>query len=283
MRIAVLAYHAQNANGQGYHNNDHIALAQDLDAIRAAGVPLLSLSAVIHALRDGRAAQLPEAGVCLSCDDGTSLDWEDYDHPTQGHQRAFANLLRDHLAQENPTNSDARNSELLTAFVIASPAARAAIDAGCYEGIPLSDDRWWPIASAEGLLRIENHSWDHLHAVIPERDAPQCEAGNFYSVNTYAAADRQVRLAAAQIDQLLPERSRPCELFAYPYGHCSEYLAGEYFPQHSQEHGVIAAFSTEPTYLESDTDLYRIGRFVCGDAWQSPDGFAQILAGLNPA
>ena len=159
----MLAYHAQNCGGYSYSDNDHIAFAQDLTAIRDADLPLVSLRDIARHLASGSTEQLPERFVGLSCDDGTSLDWQDYQHPEFGFQKSLANILRDHLREH-----ELQGEALLTAFVIASKEARAVIDRECYGGAPLSDDRWWPEAAQDALLSIENHSWDHLHEVLPQ-------------------------------------------------------------------------------------------------------------------
>lgn len=276
MRIAVLTYHAQNANGHAYYNNDHVALESDLKAILEHQVPILSLQHVVTMLHQKNPSPLPPVAVALSCDDGTLLDWEDYQHPLHGHQKALASIVREHLEM---TGAD--KQAMLTAFVIASAAARRAIDAGCYDGAPLSDDRWWAEAVDEGLIAIENHSWNHLHPVIPRLKESGEIPGDFYSVNSYRQADRQVRQAAASINEILRKRRHNCSLFAYPFGHCSDYLRDCYFPNFAAEHGVIGAFTTEPAYITEQSNIFALPRFVCGSAWNSEQGFSDILHGLT--
>lgn len=296
MRIAVLAYHAQNCNGGDYANNDHIALQNDLSAIHSANIPLLPLADVVEAIILGTTDTLPNEAVCLTCDDGTSLDWKDYEHPLHGPQKSLANILREYLSELHSNASAQRSPEqrrntagMLSAFVIASKTARKAIDEGCYEGLPLSADDWWSEAASEGLVAIENHGWDHLHPVIPKLDDPCCEKGSFYSVKSYASADLQVRRAAQTINATLnatptptkDSQSHQCRLFAYPFGHCADYLKDDYFPQYGTEHGMKAAFTTVPDYLTEQTNLFAAPRFVCGNAWNSAAQFQDILAGLR--
>jgi hypothetical protein len=275
MRALVLAYHAQNCGGYDYASNDHIAFAQDLDAIRAAGLPLVSLDEIASRLAEGKADQLPDRCVGLSCDDGTSLDWQDYLHPEFGSQKSLANILRDHLKEYgNPGEA------LLTAFVIASGKARAVIDRECYGGAPLSDDSWWAPAAREGLVSIQNHSWDHLHEVIPASMLECGVAGDFYSIVDYRGADLQIRRARESIDNTLLEAGKQVTLFAYPYGHASSYLRDEYLPQCSHEHGMTGAYTTEQGFIEADTPVFALPRMVCGDAWNSAEQFSGLLQRL---
>jgi len=275
MRGAVFAYHAQNCGGYDYSGNDHLAFAQDLQAVQSHGLPIVSLSDIAVKLSTGRSDELPRRFVAFSCDDGTLLDWRDYDHPLVGMQRSFANILRDHVAAHDITAD-----KLLTAFVIASPEARKAIDAGCYEGNPLSDDDWWPDAAREGLLAIENHSWDHLHAVLPPDMLQSGTAGDFHSIDSYSKADYQVRAATEYIDARLSGTGCHTSLFAYPYGHESTYLSGTYFPRYREEHGMVGAFTTAPGYIDRDSPVYGLPRFMCGDAWRAPAEFEGILRRL---
>jgi hypothetical protein len=275
MRGLVLAYHSQNCGGYDYSSNDHCAFQQDLCTVFDHGLPVLSLLEVAAKISAQRSEELPEHFVAFSCDDGSLLDWYDYDHPVFGFQRSFANILRDHL-----TDRALRGSNLLTAFVIASPIARLAIDRMCYEGRPLSDDAWWSEAASEGLLAIENHSWDHVHAALPDEMLQPGSAGNFYSIDSYAKADIQVRSASVFIDQHLAESGQHTSLFAYPYGHASRYLSDYYLPQYQQEHGVVGAFTTEQKFVDETTSAYAIPRMVCGDAWRTPEQFYVLLQRL---
>jgi peptidoglycan/xylan/chitin deacetylase (PgdA/CDA1 family) len=275
MRGLILAYHAQNCGGYEYQNNDHLALERDLRTIGDYHLPLVSLREIAVCLAAGTTAGLPERYVALSCDDGTLLDWHDYQHPRFGLQRSFANIVRHHVTQRDPGGR-----ALLTSFVIASEAARAAIDAGCYDGAALSDAGWWSAAASEGLVAIENHSWDHVHEVLPAGLQQYGSAGDFYSIDDYLKAEQQVARAARYIDRQLVGTGHTTTLFAYPYGHASTYLAESYLPQYQAEHGVIGAFTTQQKFVDEATGPYDIPRMVCGDAWRTPAQFEQLLQQL---
>jgi hypothetical protein len=275
MRIAVLAYHSQNITGRDYASNDHIAFERDLALISSLALPLISLKSVVRCLRSGTYHNIPARAVVLTCDDGTIQDWMDYQHPDHGYQESLAKLLR---RQTHKHHYD--EAGLLTSFVIASKEARAAIDTGCYTGIPLSQEEWWRDATDDGLVAIENHSWDHLHPVIPWLNGTYGEAGSFYSVDNYLKADKQVRVASEYIEQVLTGLNHQCSLFAYPFGHISDYLLNSYFPNFFSEHRIEAAVTTESDYLTEDTNVYAIPRFVCGNAWSQPDGLRVILEKL---
>jgi len=275
MRGVVLAYHSQNCGGYDYSSNDHYAFHQDIRTVFEHDLPVISLLEIATKISAQRSDELPERFVAFSCDDGSVLDWHDYDHPIFGMQRSFANILRDHVA-----NRGMRRSAMLTAFVIASPVARQAIDQVCYEGRPLSNDAWWSEAASEGLLAIENHSWDHVHAALPYEMLQPGSAENFHSIDGYAKADLQVRAASAFIDQRLAASGQRTSLFAYPYGHASRFLSEEYLPQYQNEHGVVGAFTTERKFIDAATRAYAIPRMVCGDAWRTPEQFNVLLQRL---
>jgi hypothetical protein len=275
MRGLVLAYHSQNCGGYDYASNDHLAFERDLHAVFDRDLPVLALQEIATKISAQRFSELPERFVAFSCDDGSVLDWHDYDHPVYGMQRSFANILRSQLGQRR-----IQGARLLTAFVIASPAARQAIDRGCYEGRPLSDDAWWSAAASEGLLAIENHSWDHVHASLPDSMLEAGSAGNFHSVDNYSKADLQVRAASTFIDRRLAASGQRTSLFAYPYGHASPFLLNQYLPRYQPEHGVVAAFTTEKAFIDAATPVFAIPRMVCGDAWRTPEQFDLLLQQL---
>ena len=276
MRVVVLAYHSQNVSGHQYASNDHIALAADLAEIQRRALPLISLHQVAQALLSKNFSALPPIAVALSCDDGTLLDWEDFEHPDYGRQSSFDSIVTAHLriTGESPEN-------MLTAFVIASKEARRAIDIGCYGGIPLSNDRWWREAAISRRVAIENHSWDHVHACVPVVAQQTQIKSDFRAVATLNDADRQIRQAADFIDRALTGTDHFTSLFAYPYGHVNDYLAKEYLPHHVEEHRVQAAFTTVPEMLTHDSDRYQLPRFVCGEAWNTPEEFSRILDELE--
>ena len=275
MRGVVFTYHSQNCGGYSYSSNDHLAFEKDLSTVEKYGLPIISLQEIAENISSGTGEGLPPRFVAFSCDDGSLLDWHDYHHPEFGIQRSFANLLREHLARY-----DKKADSLLTSFVIASAAAREAIDIGCYRGEPLSDDSWWLQAATEGLVSVQNHSWDHVHAVLPVPLIKHGEAENFYSVDDFTKAEVQVRLASEEIDRILAPSGHRVTLFAYPYGHVSPYLANEYFPRYYPEHGVLAAFTTQQKFIDESSKPYSLPRLVCGDAWCSEKQFDDILKQL---
>lgn len=259
MRAVVLCYHGNNIAGNDYLGNDLVALAQDLRLIHALGLPILPLHGLVDALRH-RDALRPCVG--LSFDDGTDFDWHDLVHPEHGPQRSIANTLRDF---ERETGQRATG----TSFVIASPEARAHLGQGRW----INED-WWPAAVDSGLLAIENHSWDHQHESLLQR-VSGLPGGSFANITRWAQADAEIRQATAYLDARLPQRRT--RLFAYPYGHFNDYLMHEYLPGHGHEHGLQAAFSTEPEPITAQSSRWCLGRYVCGYHWRSPEGLQTIL------
>lgn len=278
MRAAVLTYHSQNITGSDYASNDHVALAMDLAQLRDSNIALVPLATIVDALLTRNPAHFPAGCVTLTCDDGTLLDWEDYEHPTHGHQRSFDHLLRDHLVR-----SGEAAEKQLTSFLIASPQARSAIDTGCYGGAPLSSERWWLPAARSGRFAFGNHSWDHAHACLPDHQINPERRGHFFSVDNEVEADRQIAQATDYLNAALAPSDTQVRWFAYPYGHCAAYLTDEYFPSRKDRHRIQAAFTTEPAFVTPDTPLFRIPRFVCGQAWRSPEEFRRLLHQLTTA
>lgn len=261
MRAAVLVYHSNNVNGADYACNDHTALAEDLALLHAMRIPVRPLHEVVGAL-DGH--DIASRCVALSFDDGSWFDWYDLEHPSFGMQRSFANVLRDAaLPQVHATS-----------FVIASPEARRQLDRTCLIGQGWWGDEWWDQAISSGAMAIESHSWDHHHDTL-ERTATGLPGGSFANIVAYAAADTEIRQASDFLDARLPQRRT--HLFAYPYGEASDYLADDYLPCHRQEHRLQAAFTTEPMPVTRDSPRWRLGRYVCGQHWNSPEGLRAVL------
>lgn len=275
MRAAVLTYHSQNITGNDYTSNDHVALASDLAQLRALGIQLIPLSTLVAALLGSAVNRFPAGCVALTCDDGTLLDWEDYEHPLHGHQASFDRLLREHLAQ---TGESAHGQ--ITSFLIASPDARKSIDAGCYGGIPLSDESWWLPAARSGRFAFGNHSWDHAHVCLRDDQISATSRGHFMDVIDDAEADRQIMQASQYLNRALAPANHRVRWFAYPYGHCTDFLASHYLPSRPERHLMEAAFTTEAAFVTMDTPRYRIPRFVCGSAWRTPDDFNHLARQL---
>ena len=272
MRVPVLTYHSNNVGGNDYASNDHVALAQDLRVIQRNGLRIVPLARVVDVLL----GFAPEAGVhdvvALSFDDGSWFDWHDMDHPTYGRQRGFAGVLRD-FADETGAPVHA------TSFVIVSPTARETLDRTCLAGRGWWGDDWWPQAAREGLLAIENHSWDHNHHTLTQTAQREQRKGTFRTIDTWAEADAEIRQASDWLDlHCAPQRS---SLFAFPYGESNDYLIGDYLPRHVTEHRLRAAFGTEPRPIEADSPRWLLPRYVCGRHWRSVEEFEHLLACLG--
>lgn len=265
--IPVLTYHSQNISGNDYGINDHVCLERDLAIIAELGMQVRPLADVVRALfHDGTTRSLDRI-VCLSFDDGTLFDVADLEHPEHGPQKAMRSILAD-FARDHPGLDWTPHA---TAFVIASPQVRAALEQSELGGLPWLGEEWWAEADASDFLTIGNHSWDHRHpAVVPPEDG----GGNFATVNDEPACREQIVDAGRYIAE---RTGRWPELFAYPFGHASEYLREEYFPRHFAEHRTIAAFSTEPGYLASNLNPWLLPRFICGHHWRTEQALIDIL------
>lgn len=266
MRAVVLTYHSNNVLGHEYARNDHVALASDLATLAALRISVVPLQRVVEALDAPNT--LPERCVALSCDDGSWFDWHDLEHPTLGVQRSFANVLGDAASARPDVPVH------LTSFVIVSPQAREELDRTCLIGRGWWGEDWWQAALDSGRMAIESHSWDHHHDTLPQT-ATGLPGGNFRNIETAAAADIEISQASDYLDRKLP--SRRTRLFAYPYGDVSAYLADDYLPRHRARHGLAAAFTTQPIPVHQGSDRWRLGRYVCGQHWASPEGLQALL------
>ena len=220
MRVPVLTYHSMNILGNDYADNDHVALADDLRAIDAHDLRIVPLARVVEAM-DGDPTTDLRGCVALTFDDGSWFDWYDLEHPMCGPQRSFANILRDFRVERGTAQPDLH----ATSFVIASPHARHELDRTCMIGKGWWTDQWWPQASAEGLLAIESHSWDHNHGTLEITAQRNQHKGTFTTIDSYADADVQIRQASDEIDQICAPHLT--SLFAYPYGEMNDYLRYE--------------------------------------------------------
>lgn len=271
MRIPILTYHAANVAGDEYAGNDHLALQADLRVIDSMGLRIVSLDRVI-ALLDSREAAPAQPCVALTFDDGTDYDVRPLDYPPHGVQPGFLPILR---AFRDEVGS--RQPELhATCFVIASPAARAAMDEKCLFGTDIMGEDWWKPAADEGLLGIGNHSWDHNHDVAPE-DAPDgLPRGGFHAVDNAVRAQWQIDRAQAYIESRVAPH--PVRHFGYPYGDANAYLSTQYLPQHGPGLGLAAAYTTEGRHAVPDDNRWALPRYVCGLHWRSPDRLRELLA-----
>ena len=264
MPIAVLAYHSQDIAGCDYGSNDHVALADDLRQIARRGLCIVSAVDVASAL--ATRAPLPERAVVLTCDDGADLDFVDREVPEYGLQQSFFRIVRD---------ARPRLAACMTSFVIADPAARSTLERTCLGGAHWLGETWWARAVATGIWHVGVHSWDHHHpTLVRYRDVP-AGLGEFRGVQEHAEADLQIRVAAGY---LRARAGNPGDrLFAYPYGNWTDYLTHEYFPRHGDQHGMLAAFTTQPEFVHAATNQWTIPRFVCRLHWRTPQELGAIL------
>ncbi len=262
--VPVLTYHGYNIAGNDYHNNDHVALAADLEWLAKSGWTIVPLERAVRALLEGESPGLSEKSVALSFDDGTDLDWGDVDFGALGRQRGLAGILND-WQRRHPEQPPVH----ATTFVIACPEARAQMGAKALSHGHGMSDAWWAPAEQSGMMSIGNHSWDHRHPLV----VPEAE-GHFFGVDGPIQADLQVRKAA----EFIAARSGVWpRLFAYPWGQASDYLRYEYFPEARPAHGCLAAFGTEPERMHAGSDRWYLPRFVCGQHWRSPGDLVALL------
>jgi peptidoglycan/xylan/chitin deacetylase (PgdA/CDA1 family) len=271
--IPVLCYHALHAPGTTYAENDHVALEEDLRVIERRGFRIVPLPRLVENLLDpGRFDFSAARLVALSFDDGTDFDYRDYSGADVGFVKSFHGILEDHAARGlRPVLP----GPLAVSFVIASPEARTILDVECISGRGQWNDSWWRECSQRGLIGIGNHSWDHVHPFLPTVSLSDQIKGSFHAVKTYEDADIQIRTARELIEERLSHAST--RLFAYPYGHASDYLVEDYFPNRLGEHHHLAAFSTDARPVTPDVNRWNIPRFVCGEHWRTPEELEKLL------
>jgi peptidoglycan/xylan/chitin deacetylase (PgdA/CDA1 family) len=275
VKLPVLTYHAMNVGGNAYADNDHVALASDLRTLTRAGFVVEPLPAAVDRLLRGDAGD-GRRRVALTCDDGSDFDYRDIEHPTHGMQRSMVNVLRD-FQREQP---GAQPQLHITCFVIVSPEARTELDRTCMIGRGWWNDDWWSEAVASGLAGIGNHSWDHHHGTLATAPFAHAALGTFRSVTRADIADHEILRAQRHLLRAIPNDA--ARLFAYPFGECNDFLVDDYLPRllaREPRSAPLAAFTTEPGYLEAGSNRWRLPRFMCGDHWKSPAGLEAILAG----
>jgi hypothetical protein len=275
MPAVVLSYHSHNISGNEYWNNDHVALAADLETITRAGAAIVPLAAIADKLAAGTLASEASTLVGISFDDGPVFDVEDFVHPLHGAQRSFLNILRD-FAERNP---GAQPSLHATSFVIASPEARHAMERSENADRAYPPDwlhqEWWPRATASKLMDIGNHSWDHVHEAVASTVAKVRKRNDFGLVRDYPGADAEIRAATEYINSGI---GGACTLFAYPFGQSNPFLVRRYFPERQAEHKLAAAFSADGRAVRPGDSRWNIPRYVCGHHWKRPAELAAILA-----
>jgi hypothetical protein len=273
-RAIVLLYHSHNISGSEYSNNDHVALASDLETIHAHGGRIVPLSRIAEHVRAGEVGGNGPLLVGLSFDDGPVFDYRDFEHKDFGPQRGFLNILKDFRARHG---HDAQPELHATSFVIASDDARRAMERACgYDYVAdWLGDAWWVEATRSGLMEIGNHSWDHVHEA-PDKVVIAASARNDFSlVQSYPEADAEIRKATRFIEE---RTGQPCRLFAFPFGHTNDFLVRDYLPHRAAEHGMKAAFGASGGVINAQTSIWNIPRWICGYHWHSSDELAKLIS-----
>ena len=270
LKIPVLTYHAINVIKNNYADNDHLALASDLETIREHGFRIIPLSRVVDWHQGSVADREISRCVAITFDDGSWFDFYDLDHPTCGMQRSMINILRDFQAAHPP----ARQVHA-TSFVTSSPQARLSLDKSCMIGKDWWGDQWWLEAASTGFLDVECHSWDHVHPELEQVAQQHQIKGDFSQVNDFANADIQFKQAGEYIASVLGDKNPT--LFAYPFGAAGDYVVTDYLPGNLSRHKFRAAFTTDPRALSKQDNRWLLPRFVFGRDWVSPQGLTDIL------
>ena len=266
-QVPILTYHASNMDGMDYHNNDHVALSEDLKLIDDLGLRIIRLDELM-AWHCGKAPESSvKNAVVLTCDDGTSFDYHDITHQTYGPQISFFNILKAH---QQLTSQPVH----MTNFVIVSPEARIILDQKCMIGMGWWGDDWWHAAQTSGLMEIANHSWDHNHGVL---DNNNTNDDSFRCINNKLTCDLQIKHANEFLNQFMGNNNKAA-YFAYPYGDFSEYLRHEYLPVFGPEIGLKAAFTTKAKHANKLTDRWAMPRYVCNNDWQNTHQLEKILS-----
>jgi peptidoglycan/xylan/chitin deacetylase (PgdA/CDA1 family) len=259
---AILTYHMTRLDAHSREGADLLGLRADLAMLLDQGIPLRTLDELVDSTCDD--------GVAITWDDGTRIDAEPIVHPRLGALPSALSVLQE-FAPRLPPKWHA------STFVIASPQARAELAAALEAdyGVDLMHERWWQPAAASGLVRIENHSWDHNHPALACSVQRDNRRGSFLAIETAAEAEAEITAASAYIADATGRQPR---YFAYPFGEASAYLRHSWLPQHGPAIGLSAAFSTEPRPLSDRDDRWWLPRFVCGRDWTDDDGLARLLA-----
>ena len=271
LNAVILTYHSQNISGNDTSNNDHKALAADLQALNHAGCRFVSVRSMINSMfgdsAPGKGTDKPM--VCLTFDDGCDFEVRTLEFGTFGVQPGFLSIMEDFIQQHG---KEAQPGLHATSFVIASPEARQVIDQGSLFGQGHMSDDWWRTAASHPLLDIGNHGWDHNHPDLKEELYPR---GGFTAIETMEHCRQQVIQAGDFICNITGQWP---EIFAYPFGESSDYIRDEFFPNHSKEHQSLAALGTRAGFVTTQSNRWDLPRFVCGRDWKSP---AALLAALG--
>jgi peptidoglycan/xylan/chitin deacetylase (PgdA/CDA1 family) len=272
LKAAILTYHSQNVAGNDTSNNDHKALAADLQALHDADCRFVSMQSLLNSLFGDA---VPDSGqdtdrplVCLTFDDGCDFEVRTLEFAGFGVQPGFLSIMEDFIRQHG---EDAQPGLHATSFVIASPAARRIIDQGSLFGQGHMSDDWWRAAADHPLLAVGNHGWDHNHPDLVEGLYPR---GGFTVIETLEHCRQQVVQAGDFIRKITGQWP---EIFAYPFGESSDYIRDEFFPNHSIEHQSLAALGTSAGLVSAQSNRWDLPRFVCGRDWSTPDELLSAL------
>ena len=266
--LIILTWHSINVLGGRYHENDPMAFSQDLRMLDQEGWRIAPLGEALAELQDGR---LKHPTAVLTVDDGSILDFEDFDHPSFGMQTSLFHSLQAFCESQRGTN---RHQPHLSAFVIASPEARQELDQRDYMSLNVWPDHWWHAANESGLISIESHSWDHNHASLEQTAQRDNQRGDFRLISTDAECRIEIDRAS---DYIETQAGRRPEFFAYPYGQASDFLRETYFPEHAVRLGIRAALGCDPGPVTTRSDRWFLPRYMCGRDWEQPEGLLQIL------
>lgn len=267
-RFIILSWHSIRVLGNDYADNDLIAFGEDLGMLDRHGWTILPLDEALARLDDGN---LPENTAVLTADDGSIMDYEPFDHPTCGPQRSLHQRLN---AFRNGLGAHSRHRPHVSAFVIASPEARDELDRTDYMSLDVWRDDWWRKASADGLLSIENHSWDHNHGSLERTAQRDNQRGDFRLIETEDECRVEVDRASEYIEHRAGRRPA---FFAYPYGQASDYIRHEYLPRFGPSIGLRAALACDPEPVTAASDRWHLPRYMFARDWHSPEGLVRIL------
>ena len=266
--LVILTWHSINVLDNSHAGNDLIAFTEDLELLDRLGWTVLPLSDALARLDAGT---LPERAAVLTMDDGSIMDFHEFDHPTCGPQASMFKRISQ-FAQALP--DDSPHVPHVTSFVIASPEARAELDRVDYMNLGVWPDDWWQEANRSGLISVESHSWDHNHDSLARTVQRNNQRGDFRLIETDAECRAEVDQASDYIECRSGRRPR---FFAYPYGQASDYLRHEYLPRHGPTIGIQAALGSTPEPVDTASDRWFLPRYVCGRDWKSVAELALLL------
>ena len=268
----VLSYHSQNIFANRYGENDHISLAADLHTLQSIGKRIVPLAWLVDWLLGKRPDTDLKDAVCITFDDGCNLEVFDLEFPEYGKQQSFISILKQFKQQYR----SAGQADLqATTFVIACPEVRREIDTEALFGKGWMSDDWWAATQRDGILDIQNHSWDHKHPAKVGAGQDERIHDRFDTVDTFDECELQVRQASEFI-AAKAQRQRP-EFFAYPYGASSRYIRETYFPEQARSLGILAAFSATPGHITPQSDRWDLPRYFCGRDWKTPEHLLRLL------